>query len=229
MAGMFRKIGRFYGYALTKPLEQIYGSARSVANTLRDSAGNPVDKEEIIPFDEVLTHREEVSEYLEAREQQRQRTGRRTGLMFFVAFAILSLWGLFRLLHGAIKHDPIEAKNGASDFAIGALIALGSLLWIKSYSASRVLLPLKDLLRHFIILKRILIILFAATTGFLVVNLITLHFLAVIVSASVLTLILSWDFRFSLRIWQLKKGTAASPTEYFKEAGYFNLFDLEIR
>lgn len=228
MAGILKKIVRFYAYPIVRPAEIIGASVKAIGTSLKEASGNNVDPDDLLTFDEVKANREAVSELIEQRDLQRERAGRRTGLFILGVFAVVCVVALFNFVVAISARDAQAAKGHAINFLIGLFICAGGSVWIKSFFAKRSLPSLGELLVHFILIKRLLILMLTVSLGVFFVNLAFMRIMGVILSLAGICLILSYLFRYSLRIEQLKSGHQLSARLFYQKTGWTNFFNMEF-
>jgi hypothetical protein len=228
MAGILRKIVRFYAYPIIRPAEIIGASVKAIGSSLKEASGNNVDQDDLLTFDEVRANREAVAELIEQRDLHRERAGRRMGLFILAVFAVVCVAALFNFVTAIAARDAQAAKEHAINFLIGLFICAGGAIWIQSFFAKRSLPSLDRLLVHFILIKRLLILMLTVSLGVFFVNLAFVRVMGVILSLAGICLIMSYLFRYSLRIEQLRSGRQLSARLFYQKTGWTNFFNMEL-
>ncbi|MDO8728649.1 MAG: hypothetical protein Q7K26_02010 [bacterium] len=228
MAGIFKKIVRFYAYPIIRPAEIIGASVKAIGSSLKEASGNNIDPDDLLTFDEVKANREAVADLVEQRDLQRERAGRRVGLFILGVFAIVCVVALFNFVVAIGARDAQSAKGHAINFLVGLFICAAGAIWIQSFFAKRSLPSLDALLVHLILIKRLLILMLTVSIAVFIVNLAFVRVMGVILSLAGMCLILSYLFRYSLRIEQLKSGSQLSASSFYRKTGWTNFFNMEF-
>lgn len=228
MASILRKIARFYAYPIIRPVEIIGDSIKGIGSSLKEASGHTADPENQLTFDEVRENREIVADLIEQRDKAREIAGRRVGLFVLAVFGIIGIVGLYGFITAIIARDIVSAKNHAINFFIGLFVCAGGFLWVKTFFAEKHLPSIEQLLIQFIRIKRILVLMLTISIGVLIVNAALGRIMGAILSIAVISLILSYIFRYSLRIEQLRKGHSVSAKEFFEKTGWKNFFNMEF-
>lgn len=227
MAGLIKKVVRFYTYPILRPLEQIGGAIKSTAETLKEVADNG-DQSSQLSFKAVLDDREAAAKQLDEKFTRREAGGRRMGVFLLSVFLVVCLVGLYGLVVSIAHNNLIEAKNNAVNFLIGLFICAGGAIWGLSFSAERKLPSMDELLRQLVFIKRLLVVMLTIAIGVLIVNVAFLRFGGALLSLASISLILAYNFRYSLRIAQIRRMEPISAKKHYQEEGLFCFFNLEI-
>lgn len=227
MTGFFKKAVRFYTYPILRPAEQVLGACKSIAGTLKEAADNG-DQSTQLSFKAVLDDREAAAKQLDEKFTRREAIGRRMGLFLLAVFLVVCLSGLYELIVSVMQNNLTDAKTGAINFLVGLSVCTGGAFWVRSFSAKKQLPSMGELLRQLIFLKRLLVVMLMIAIGVLIANVAFFRFGGVLLSLASISLILAYNFRYSLRIAQLRKMRPISAKKHYQEEGWFCFFNLEI-